>query len=40
MKNAKFVDNLKLRVGWGQTGNAGNMTPKADSAKRGDAPYK
>ena len=29
MKDLKFVDNLKLRVGWGQTGNAGNMTGKA-----------
>lgn len=40
MKNAKFVDNLKLRVGWGQTGNAGNMTGKAVSALSGDAAYK
>ena len=28
MKNVKTITNLKLRVGWGQTGNAGNMGGK------------
>lgn len=39
MKDVKFVNNLKLRLGWGQTGNAGNMTGKAVSALSGDAAY-
>ena len=26
MKNVKWINNLKLRLGWGQTGNAGNAT--------------
>ena len=29
MKNLKSITNLKLRLGWGQTGNAGNMGGKA-----------
>lgn len=29
MKNVKFVSNLKLRLGWGQTGNAGSATSLA-----------
>ncbi len=29
MKNIDFVSNLKLRLGWGRTGNAGNATSNA-----------
>ena len=29
MKDVTFINNLKLRLGWGQTGNAGNMGGKA-----------
>ncbi len=32
MKNVKWVNNLKLRLGWGQTGNAGNIAGRADYA--------
>ena len=32
MKDVKFVDNFKLRVGWGQTGNAGGVAGKAIAA--------
>ena len=32
MKNVKWINNLKLRVGWGQTGNAGNIAGRADYA--------
>lgn len=39
MKDVKFVDNLKLRVGWGQTGNAGNIQGKAISALKADGAY-
>ena len=39
MKDVKFVNNLKLRIGWGQTGNAGNMGGKAVYALNGDAAY-
>ena len=39
MKDIEFVDNLKLRVGWGQTGNSGNMTGRAVAALSGDAAY-
>ena len=39
MKDIDFVDNLKLRVGWGQTGNSGNMTGRAVAALSGDAAY-
>ncbi|MBO4721014.1 MAG: TonB-dependent receptor [Prevotella sp.] len=36
MKDIKAVDNLKLRVGWGQTGNAGNLQGKAIAALNSD----
>ena len=39
MKDIDFVDNLKLRVGWGQTGNSGNMTGRAIAALKADAAY-
>ena len=39
MKDVKFVDNLKLRVGWGQTGNAGNIAGKGVAALKGDGAY-
>ncbi|SHK48019.1 SusC/RagA family TonB-linked outer membrane protein [Xylanibacter ruminicola] len=39
MKDIKFVNNLKLRFGWGQTGNAGNMAGKAVYALSADAAY-
>ena len=32
MQNVDWLSNLKLRAGWGQTGNAGNMTGKAIAA--------
>ena len=32
MKDVKFVNNLKLRLGWGQTGNAGGIAGKAIAA--------
>ena len=32
MKDVKAVSNLKLRIGWGQTGNAGNLASKAIAA--------
>ena len=32
MKNVKWINNLKLRLGWGQTGNAGNIAGRADYA--------
>ena len=32
MKNVKWINNLKLRLGWGQTGNAGNIACRADYA--------
>ena len=32
MQDVSAVSNLKLRLGWGQTGNAGNMTGKAVAA--------
>lgn len=40
LKDSKFVDNLKLRVGWGQTGNAGFLAGKAVVAQSTDAAYK
>ena len=40
MKDIAAVDNLKLRVGWGQTGNAGNIAGKGIAALSGDAAYK
>ena len=39
MKDVDFVQNLKLRVGWGQTGNSGNMTGRAIAALSGDGAY-
>ena len=39
MKDVKFVNNLKLRLGWGQTGNAGNIQGKAISALKADGAY-
>jgi len=36
LRDVKFVDNLKLRVGWGQTGNAGNIQGKAIAALNSD----
>ena len=36
MKDVKFVNNLKLRLGWGQTGNAGNIQGKAIAALNSD----
>ena len=32
MKDVKWIDNLKLRVGWGQTGNAGGVAGKSTIA--------
>ena len=32
MKDVNWINNLKLRVGWGQTGNAGNIAGRADYA--------
>ena len=32
MKDVKWINNLKLRLGWGQTGNAGNIAGRADYA--------
>ena len=32
MKNVKWIDNLKLRVGWGQTGNAGGIAGRSTYA--------
>jgi TonB-linked SusC/RagA family outer membrane protein len=40
LKNSKFVDNLKLRVGWGQTGNAGSLSGKSVVAQSTDAAAK
>lgn len=41
MKNQDVVSNLKLRLGWGQTGNAGSLAGKAVSAlKFDDTKYK
>ena len=40
MKDVKFVDNLKFRVGWGQTGNAGVVTGRAVVAQSVDAAAK
>ena len=39
MKDIKFVNNLKLRLGWGQTGNAGNIAGKAIAQLSADAAY-
>ena len=40
MKDASFVNNLKLRLGWGQTGNAGGVAGMAVIAQSTDAAYK
>ncbi len=40
MKDVSFVNNLKLRLGWGQTGNAGGVTGMAVIAQSLDAAYK
>ena len=32
MKNVEWISNLKLRAGWGQTGNAGNLSSRAIAA--------
>ncbi len=32
MENVEFINNLKFRLGWGQTGNAGNMGGKSITA--------
>ncbi|MBQ9678593.1 MAG: TonB-dependent receptor [Prevotella sp.] len=32
MKDVKWLNNAKLRIGWGQTGNAGNIAGRADYA--------
>ena len=37
MQNQNVVSNLKLRLGWGQTGNAGGMSGKAIAAMKSDA---
>jgi len=39
VKDVEFIDNLKIRVGWGQTGNAGGVAGKAVAALSGDAAY-
>ena len=39
LKDNESIDNLKLRVGWGQTGNSGNMTGRAVAALSGNAAY-
>ena len=39
MKDIAAVNNLKLRLGWGQTGNAGNIAGKGVAALSGDAAY-
>ncbi len=39
MDNVSSIQNLKLRFGWGQTGNAGNMTGKAIAALNADGAY-
>ncbi|MBR2102411.1 MAG: TonB-dependent receptor [Prevotella sp.] len=40
MKDIAAIDNLKFRVGWGQTGNAGGVAGKGVAALSGDAAYK
>ena len=39
LKDNSFVDNLKLRVGWGQTGNAGGVAGAAVIAQKIDGAY-
>ena len=40
LRDVNFVDNLKLRLGWGQTGNAGGVAGMAVIAQSLDAAYK
>ena len=37
MKDIDFISNLKLRAGWGQTGNAGGMAGMSTAALKSDA---
>jgi len=39
MKDVDFVDNFKLRLGWGQTGNAGGVAGMAVIAQKIDGAY-
>ena len=39
MKNAEWVDNLKLRFGWGQTGNSGGATDLSVTGLNVDGRY-
>jgi TonB-linked SusC/RagA family outer membrane protein len=39
MGNVSDIQNLKLRLGWGQTGNAGNMTGRAIAALSAGGAY-
>ncbi len=39
LKDVEFVNNLKLRLGWGQTGNAGGVAGMGVAALRGDGAY-
>ena len=39
LKDVDFVDNLKIRVGWGQTGNAGGVAGAAVIAQNIDGAY-
>ena len=39
LKDVAFVNNLKLRLGWGQTGNAGGVAGMGVAALRGDGAY-
>ena len=39
LRDVKWIDNLKLRLGWGQTGNAGNMAGRSKIVLSGDAAY-
>jgi len=40
MKKVNWVDNLKFRIGWGQTGNAGGLGGMAVIAQNTDAAFK
>ena len=39
LRDVSFIDNLKLRVGWGQTGNAGGVAGAAVIAQNIDGAY-
>ena len=39
LRDVNFIDNLKLRVGWGQTGNAGGVAGAAIIAQNIDGAY-